>query len=218
MIRDCIKMFAAAFCADKRLKISVTPDADALNAARFISLLSGRCEIGEYQGAAFIKPLKKLPATSCAIMVPHCGRQLFFLIAGIVAQFDIIVRFDDVYEEVSDEELEHISRITQGQLRWARRSGTIFLSSMLDIENPLFAECEISEFSAGLCLGAILARADTLVDAPETDGKELLRFTVDALIANGATVDTEPLTGFWIIRSELRKRVEQKNAKRQSKV
>ncbi len=210
MINDCIKMFAAAFCVRSRLKIKVTPSEDTIEAAQFISLLSGRCEIGEYQGVALIKPLKKRPATSCVIMVPQAGRELFFLIAGMAAQLDIAVRFDNVTDGISDGELEHISRVTQGQLRYARKDGAIYIASMMYDENPLFDECEEPVFAAGLCLGGVLARADTLVNVPKNEKYDVVRYTLQVLYENGADIYKDHETGEPVIRSMLQSRLPEK--------
>lgn len=210
VIKDCIRMFASAFCADKRLKIKVTPDDDAVDAARFISLLSGRCEIGEYQGAALIKPLKKRPASSCAVMVPHAGRELFMLIAGIAAQMNIAVRFDHIEGDVTDEDLKHLADVTQGQLCYGRKDGAVYINSMLYDENPLFEICRESAFTAGLCLGAVLARVSTLVCVPLGEEDELLRFTLEVLAENGVTLETDAKTGETIIKTMLYTRLPEK--------
>lgn len=214
MIKDCIKMFIVAFCADARKKVKITPDRDVYDTAQFISLLSGRCEVSEYQCAAFIKPLKKRPADSCAIMVPHADRDLFMLIAGIAAQLDIAVRFDAVEGNVSDEDLSHISYITQEQLRYGRKDGSVYLASMMYNENPLFEQCREPVFSAGLCVGAALARSATLLCIPEDNMDELMNFTLDTLIENGVNVERDPKTGEPIIRSMLSVRLPEKKPAR----
>ncbi len=210
MINDCIKMFAAAFCATSRVKVKITPAQDTYEASQFISLLSGRCEIGEYQGVALIKPLKKRPATSCAIMVPRAGREMFFLIAGIAAQLDIVVRFDDVYEEITDNDLAHLGEVTQGQLRYGRSGGALYLSSMLYNENPLFDKCRIPVFSAGLCLGGALARANTLVNIPAGSENDVVRFALQSLYENGIELYRDRDSGDPVIKSMLNIRLPEK--------
>ena len=222
MIEDCIRMFAAAFCAEQRVKIKVTPDTDVYDAACFISLLSGRCEIGEYQGVALIKPLKKRPATSCAVMVPHAGRELFMLIAGIAAQMNIAVRFDEIEGEITNDDLRQLSEITQRQLCFGRKDGAVYLNSLLYDENPLFEICYEPVFAAGLYLGGVLSRASTLIGFPQEHENELLRFTLDVLKENGVKLERDSKSGEMIIRTMLHARLPLKkpasNAKKKPEI
>lgn len=210
-------MFASAFCAEKRVKVKVEPDADAFDAAQFIIQLSGKCEIAAAQGAALIKPLKRPPVAAGFVIMPHAGRELFMLIAGMAAQMDISVRFDCVEGGVTAAELEHISEITQGLLCCGKKDGAIYLSSLLYDENPLYEKCRETSFAAGLCLGAVLARVSTLVCVPVGEEDELLRFTLEVLAGCGVALEQDPGSGETIIRSMLKTRFPEKKSEPKTK-
>lgn len=201
MIRDCIKMFSAAFCRRDKVTLNVLPEQDVLASAQFINLLSGRCDINTAKGRLVLKPLKKFPAEGSTAALPQMEKALFFLVAGLVAQMGLTVKIQEVCEAVSEEEQEHLVAVTQNTLAMSCRNGAYYLSSMLLKENPLFSMCEIPAFAAGLCLGAVLARASTLVEVPSDEKGDLLRFTLECLEADGALIYPDSATGQPIVKS-----------------
>lgn len=205
MIKDCINLFSAAFCCTDTMTLAVLPDSDVYQTAQFINALSGRCSINKTNGTALLKPLKKFPA-SCPSPLHQAGREVFFLIAGIVAQLGLTVKIESLSPEVSHKELVHLSNITQNALMICREGSAVYLSSMLMNENPLFPHCEIPEFSAGLCIGAILARSTTLVDLSGLNGKELIEYTLETLENYGALIYPDMSARYTVVKTLKRTR------------
>ena len=186
MTEDAIRILAAAMCSDtKKTKVDAVPDPALRPIIEFVMLMSGYVQIS-VSGKAEVDPLTRIPNIS-PLRLYNTGKEVFLLLAGVMAKLNIVFLVQEVEGGVTTEELQTLSDAMGGILVFAENEKGIYLSSF-STRDSLVPEVPVSPiFAAGALVGATLGFCDTRFRLGDNRNAPEVRCAIDAINACGGT-------------------------------
>ena len=187
MLRDAIRLIAAALCCErKKTEFTVTPDPALGRAVELVLQLTGRVEISS-NGTVLLDPPVRSPRRAM-LRFTSLPKELFYLFAGVAAKLDGILQVGEVEGGVTREELQALSNAMGGVLAFSQTAGGVMLTAFSGPDG-FDAGAEFPPaFAAGVLLGAALAEAITAFTPGEYAETQEVRWALEALKEFGCPV------------------------------